>query len=131
MKISELAHLVQLPVKTIRYYESAGLIPAPARTDNRYRDYSKSDIDRLVFIRRCRNLQIPLEQIKQLVAVQTDKQAPCNQVNQIIANQLTKVRNTLAELTSLEATLTTLAESCDRHTVQECKILDRLTAKSD
>ena len=125
MRIGELAKVSQVPDKTIRYYETVGLLPASERDANGYRVYGQQDLERLVFIRRCRDLRIPLEQIKLLVSVQADKTASCRAVDRIIHDQLEKVRHTLEELKALEITLGALGR-CDRSTVDECKILRQL-----
>ena len=126
MKISQLAKTTNVASKTIRYYEEIGLLPEAYRNDNGYREYSASDIERLVFIRRCRELQIPLEQIKTLIAVQVDQKSSCQEVDALIEQQLEKVRKTIAELTLLEQTLHTLARSCPNDKVGDCQILKNL-----
>jgi len=126
MKISQLAKLSGVASKTIRYYEEIGLLPAALRNGNGYREYRASDIERLVFIRRCRELQIPLEQIKTLIAVQADQKSSCQEVDDLIEQQLDKVRKTIAELTLLEQTLHTLATSCPNDKVGDCQILKNL-----
>ncbi|KGJ89456.1 putative transcriptional regulator, MerR family [Thalassotalea sp. ND16A] len=126
MKISQLAKLTHLPSKTIRYYEEIGLVPKALRNDNGYREYRADDVERLVFVRRCRELQIPIEQIKILIAVQADKKSSCKEVDSLIEQQLEKVRKTIAELTLLEQTLHQLATSCPNEIVGECEILKRL-----
>jgi DNA-binding transcriptional MerR regulator len=126
MKINQLAKLANIPSKTIRYYESIDLLPEPARNDNGYRQYAPVDVERLVFIRRCRELQIPLEQIKTLIGVQANPQSSCAEVDALIAQQLDKVRNTIVELTLLEKSLDTLATSCTNDKVGDCQILKNL-----
>jgi len=126
MKISQLAKLSGVPSKTIRYYEEIGLTPNAYRSSNGYREYNQADIDRLAFIRRCRELRIPIEQIKKLVQVRMDEKAPCKEVDLLIAEQLKNVQHTMAELTLLEETLITLAHSCQNDVVAECEILHRL-----
>jgi len=126
MKISQLAKQSRVPSKTIRYYEEIGLTPNASRNNNGYREYDQADIDRLAFIRRCRELQIPIEQIKKLVQVRMDEKAPCEEVDMLIARQLENVRHTMAELALLEEALNTLAHSCQNHIVGECEILNRL-----
>jgi MerR family transcriptional regulator, copper efflux regulator len=128
MKISELALAAKVPAKTIRYYESTGLLTPPSREANGYRYYKALDVDTLVFIRRCRELNIPIEDIKQLVAVQHNPQASCRMVDSIVAEQLARVRQTQQELSQLEHTLALLATSCSSEQIQDCCILQSLKA---
>ena len=115
-----------VPSKTIRYYEEISLLPSANRNINGYREYNQIDINRLSFIRRCRELQIPIAQIKILVQVQMDEKAPCKEVDLLIARQLKNVQNTIIELTLLEQTLSALAYSCSNDEIGECEILNHL-----
>lgn len=126
MKISELAHAVNIPAKTIRYYEQVGLIAPASRTASGYRHYTKKDVETLVFIRRCRELNIALEDIKQLLEVQQNPQASCAVVDEMIATQLTRIQQAQRELAQLEQSLTTLATSCAHQKVADCSILQHL-----
>ena len=126
MKISELAQASKVPTKTIRYYESIGLLAPASRAENGYRYYKPQDIDTLVFIRRCRELNIPIDIIKQLVEVQYNPKASCATVDSIIAEQLAKVRQTQIELSQLEQTLANLVSSCQSEIIQDCYILQSL-----
>jgi len=130
MKISQLSKLTQVPSKTIRYYEEAGLIRQAARSINGYRDYQEDDIEQLIFIRRCRELQIPIEQIKSLIQVKTDTKSSCLEVDALIIEQLEKVRKTISELSLLEQTLAELAQSCPNDSVEDCQILKSLQQKT-
>lgn len=126
MKISELAQTTQIPAKTIRYYESVGLIKPPQRESNGYRYYQLRDVETLIFIRRCRELNIPIEDIKQLVAVKQNPEASCATVDNIIVEQLARVRQMQQELAQLEQTLSLLVTSCSSETIQNCCILQSL-----
>jgi len=126
MKINQLSKLTNVLSKTIRYYEDVSLLPQASRNSNGYRVYSIDDVERLIFIRRCRELQIPIEQIKVLIQVQTDKTSSCSEVDLLIEKQLEKVRKTISELSLLEKTLSTLATSCSNDVVGECEILKKL-----
>jgi DNA-binding transcriptional MerR regulator len=66
--IGELAERVGVNPKTIRYYESIGLLPEPPRTDAGYRDYGPEDVERLAFVRRATELDLQLEQIAEILA---------------------------------------------------------------
>jgi DNA-binding transcriptional MerR regulator len=127
MKINELAKLTGLASKTIRYYEDIGLLPDPQRSSNGYRNYGKSDVERIVFVRRCRELQIPLVEIEILVRLQRDKKAPCAEIDQIIQNQLEKIRSRIQDLVRLEESLNELAQCCRYETVSECQIVRKLS----
>ncbi len=131
MKINELASRTGVASKTIRYYEEIGLLPQAHRNENGYRDYDESDVARIVFVRRCRELKIPLNKLKVLVSLQMKAEAPCAEIDKIIQEQQSKIRNTINELTLLEESLNELAQCCQYHTVSECQIVRRLSGCSE
>jgi MerR family copper efflux transcriptional regulator len=130
LKISELASTAQVSVKTIRYYEQIGLLSAPIRTDNGYRHYQQKDIDTLIFVRRCRELNIALDDIKRLVDTQEDPKSSCLLVDNIIAEQLARIQQTQRELALLEQALAALASCCKSHQIKDCSILHTLKTGS-
>ncbi|MDP2562644.1 MerR family transcriptional regulator [Psychrobium sp. 1_MG-2023] len=126
MKISELARVAQVPVKTIRYYEQVRLLTPATRASNGYRQYQQSDIETLIFIRRCRELNIAISEIKQLVDVQQDPKASCHTVDKIIDDQLARIQQTQKELALLEQSLAKLASCCENDQIEDCRILHQL-----
>ena len=56
MNIGRAAAESGVTAKTIRYYESIGLIQPADRQANNYRDYSAVDVETLRFIQRGRSL---------------------------------------------------------------------------
>jgi DNA-binding transcriptional MerR regulator len=68
LKIGELAELTGMSVPTIRYYEQIGLLPRAPRQAGGQRVYSRDDVERLTFIRRCREFDFSIEQVRALVA---------------------------------------------------------------
>jgi len=68
LRVGQLAEATRVPVKTIRYYERVGVLPAPSRSPAGYREYDRRDIHRLLFIRRARFLGVPLAQLRDLTA---------------------------------------------------------------
>ena len=68
MKIGILAEATGTPVETIRFYEREGLLPPPARAENNYRMYLPVHVERLAFVRQCRNLDMTLDEIRALPA---------------------------------------------------------------
>ena len=51
LKIGEVARLVGMPVKTLRYYEDIGLLSPAGRTDSGYRIYGWRELERIEFAR--------------------------------------------------------------------------------
>jgi len=68
MRIGELAGQVGVNPKTIRYYESIGVLPEPGRKSSGYRDYDESYAGRLTFIRSAQRLGITLDEVKEILA---------------------------------------------------------------
>jgi DNA-binding transcriptional MerR regulator len=66
--IGRLAAVTGLPVKTIRFYSDAGLLPPSARTEAGHRRYTVTDVARLQLVRTLRDLDVPLEAIGRLLA---------------------------------------------------------------
>lgn len=126
MRINELAKRTGVSARNIRFYEESGLLPEAARSGNGYRDYSDQDVEQLLFIRRCRDLQIPLQELKTLVRLKADELAPCDAVDRVIQEQLQQVRQKQQELAILEQQLLALASDCSNNRIADCRIIERL-----
>ncbi len=120
-------------VPTIRYYEEIGLLPKAARTAAGRRSYGDADVRRLQFIRRCRDFGFPIEQVRELVALQDAGTGDCLGARDLAQQQLDEVRRKMQELTALEASLARLVEVCDATCAADpadgCVILKDLDGK--
>ena len=65
--IGKLAQATRVSAKTIRYYEQIGLLPSLERGVSGYRLYSERDSRRLELIRRARQLDMSLPEVRELV----------------------------------------------------------------
>lgn len=110
--IGTAARMSGVHIETIRYYERGGLLPAAARSPSGRRLYDAEAIARLRFVRRCRDLGIPLGDVRTLLALARDRQS-CGDVMVIGERQLAAVRARIAELRRLEEALTDLIEPCE------------------
>lgn len=129
MRIKELSHATGVDVETIRFYEKERLLPAPARSDNGYRDYEGLHLERLSFIRHCRALDMPLSDVKRLLAFVDDPAQHCHDVNQLVDEQLNRVRARLKSMRALERQLVQLRSRCQsEHEGEQCGILHELVA---
>lgn len=126
MPIGEAAHQAGVPAKTIRYYESIGLIGEPARGANRYRGYTDADVAILRFIGRARRLGFTIEDLKQLVALYRDRSRASADVKAIALQHIARIDRKLEELRTVRSALAELADRCHGDQRPECPILDDL-----
>ncbi|WP_321325612.1 helix-turn-helix domain-containing protein [uncultured Parasphingorhabdus sp.] len=128
MRIGELAKQTGTKVETIRYYESSGLLPEPARTQANYRDYDLSHMERLTFIRRSRALGFTLESVRELLRLADDSEDPCDAVDEVASAHLVAVDQKIADLTALREELSLMLQCCGDGTVGDCKIVSALAS---
>lgn len=98
---------------TIRYYEQIGLLRQAARQPGGQRVDSRDDVERLTFIRRCRDFDFSIEQIRTLVSILGDPNSSCMAARDMAAERLTAVRAKMRELKALERSLIAVVECCD------------------
>ena len=129
MRIGELAKATGIPVETIRWYETKGLMPTAVRSDNNYRVYGEPHLERLRFIRHCRSLDISLEAIAKLLNFDAADKTQAEAVHALIAEQVNAISRRIKELQLLREHLLALALRCHGHKDGEhCGILEGLEA---
>ncbi|MGH8776638.1 MAG: heavy metal-responsive transcriptional regulator [Jiangellaceae bacterium] len=109
MRIGELAQHAGTTAKTLRFYEDAGLMPAPPRTSSGYRDYPSEAVYRLAFIRDAQAAGFSLRHIRQILVIRDGGQPPCEHVRQLIDQRLDEVERRIVELEQARETLRHLA----------------------
>lgn len=113
LTIGELAKAASVSTPTVRYYEEIGLLPPADRSASGQRIYSDTDVDRLTFIRRCRDFGFPIEQVRLLSGLSISTDRDCSEVRDIAKAHLHEVRAKLDELRALERSLGDFVEQCD------------------
>lgn len=127
MRIGELAKATGTQVETIRYYERQGLLPEVERSEGNYRIYDESDAARLSFIRRCRSLDMTLDEIRLLLRFRDAPAENCAGVNALLDEHIGHVASRIRELRQLERQLKALREQCeDVRQTSHCGILNAL-----
>jgi MerR family copper efflux transcriptional regulator len=129
MNIGKAAKRTGVSAKMIRYYEETGLLPQAARRQSGYRSYGENDVHRLRFVRRARNFGFPVEQIRELLGLWSDKARASAEVKEITLAHVAALDDRIAELTSLRNALHHLAEQCHGDDRPDCPILDDLVGK--
>ena len=125
MNIGEIAKQINLPTKTIRYYEEIGLI-RPDRDDNGYRVFRESDAHKLAFLGRARALGFPIEDCRTLLALYEDQTRASADVKRVAQEHLGHIEDKITQLQAMRATLTELVQSCAGDNRPDCPILKDL-----
>lgn len=126
MKIGAAAKASGVSQRMIRHYEKIGLIPDAPRRDSGYRDYDERDLHTLHFIGRARDLGFPIEDIRVLLALWSDRSRSSADVKQLALSRAAELRERIKVLETMCRTLEHLAESCYGDSRPECPILDEL-----
>lgn len=126
MNIGQAARKSGVPAKTIRYYESVGLIDPAERTSSGYRVYSDKEVQILRFIQRARSLGFSVRQVSELMALWQDRQRSSAQVKALARFHLQEIELKIEELSDMRDTLFDLMEKCHGDGRPDCPILKEL-----
>jgi Cu(I)-responsive transcriptional regulator len=131
LDIGGCAHATGVPAKTIRYYESIGLLPPAKRADNGYRRYGKTEIETLRFVRRARDLGFSLEEVARLLALWRDKNRASADVKALALEHARTLEERIAKLESMRKTILELAARCHGDHRPDCPILADMASAPD
>jgi DNA-binding transcriptional MerR regulator len=117
-RISELAERSGFPASTLRFYEQEGLLPAAPRTAGGYRSYDEHALERLRFIARAKQLDLPLEEIRDLVSVwDAGSCSPVKErLDELLRAKIADVDARVADLTTFRSDLTAARTGLGQHT---------------
>ena len=126
MQIGQAARASGASAKMIRHYEAIGLVAPPDRRESNYRDYSDEDVHRLRFIRRARDLGFPIERIRDLLALWSDRARSSAEVKGIALAHVADLEERIAAMRAMADTLRGLAKSCAGNGRPDCPIIEGL-----
>ena len=133
LTIGQIAKAAGVTTPTVRYYEEIGLLPKAGRTSAGQRIYAESELERLIFIRRCRDFGFSIDQVRVLAGLAISLREDCSQVRDMAHAHLSEVRQKLAELQRLEASLEAFANHCDTACAggpgRDCVVFEDLKAR--
>lgn len=110
MRIGELAERAGLTTKALRFYEQAGVLSPPARTTAGYRDYDETVLARLRFVRAAQAAGLTLAEIRTVIIVREDLDAPCAHVTALLDRHAAALDQRIAELEATRAEVRRLRE---------------------
>lgn len=105
LKIGEVARRTGVTLRTVRYYQSLGLLGAPASVKSRVRMYPERVCQRITLIRDLRRLDLPLERIRVLLAAR--QHAPTGaegsaELASTLAQKMTEIEKRLADYRAMK-----------------------------
>ncbi len=102
MKIQDFSHQTGLTTKTIRYYESIGILPPPRRAANGYREYDEQNLEHARFVAGARSLELSLAEISEILAMQNRREAPCRTTLNLIKHKADQIAKRILLLQQME-----------------------------
>lgn len=129
-RIGEAARLSGISTANIRHYEREGLLPPGQRAGNSYRCYSDADVHALRLIRLCRSLNMSLQEVAQIIALDEASPQDCANALAVIARHLGHVRERIHELQALQQRLEQLMAVCDGRD-ETCHLIEALHRQAE
>ncbi len=123
--IGQLSKRTGANIETIRYYERIGLLPMPLR-QGRYRSYHGTDVRRLGFVCRSRELGFSIKEVRALLDLAAGGHKNCAEARDLAAIHLLDVRSRIADLRRMERTLATTVRACDAGDEAGCPLFETL-----
>jgi MerR family mercuric resistance operon transcriptional regulator len=124
LTIGQLANKAGINVETIRYYERRGLIKRPVKPASGYRQYNKQALQKLLFIKRAKNLGFKLDEIGSLLNLSSEH---CGEVKSLAEEKLVHVNNKISDLQGLAEVLGDLVRQCNNSADRvHCPIIETL-----
>ena len=130
MNIGDVAARSGLPPKTIRYYEDIGLV-RPMRAENGYRVFRESDLHKLAFLGRARELGFSIEDCRTLLALYEDEARASADVKRVAEEHIAEIEAKIAQLHEMKDVLARLIRDCRGDQRPDCPILQGLAEGTD
>lgn len=127
LRSGKVAERSGIGVEALRFYERRGLVPAPPRAANGYREFPVETVARIRFIQRAQQIGFSLEEIGELLGLRVDAGGDCEDVRGRAEAKLAEVEGKIRDLERMRSTLGELVQRClDRSPSGDCPILTAL-----
>ncbi|MEM1297759.1 MAG: Cu(I)-responsive transcriptional regulator [Pseudomonadota bacterium] len=124
MNIGAAARKVGLPIKTVRYYADIGLVEPQGRSRSGYRQYTDTELRKLVFVRRARAFGFSVDDTRGLLGLYEDRNRSSADVKAIATQRLEDLQSKMRELQALHDELHLLVTACQGDDRPDCPIID-------
>lgn len=117
MLIGELVERTGLTKDTIRFYEKKGLIAVDrkSRRANNYKEYSDQVLQKLLLIRKLKDMGFTLNEIDTFVELWRDEDASCANVKYTLEKKVKLVTEQIQRLTELKTRLAQSLVQCNNN----------------
>ena len=127
MTIAKLARAAGVGVETVRYYQRRGLMPVPqAGGRTAFRHYDQGHLQRLLFVRRAQAAGFTLEEIRELLAL--DSTGGRARVRVLARQRLDALAEQAQQIEAARAALERLLGVCQGGSRGPCPIIEAFTS---
>ena len=137
LQIGVVARETGLTVDAIRFYERSGLLKRPPRSEGGFRLFRQKDLEDLRFVRKAQELGFSLDEVRELLFLQSESVGACGHVREMLESKLVSVREKIADLRTLETGLSEALRKCRREirnsgspSEESCPVLDQISGLS-
>jgi DNA-binding transcriptional MerR regulator len=134
LQIGVVARETGLTVDAIRFYEKSGLLKRPPRSEGGFRMFRQKDLEDLKFVRKAQELGFSLDEVRELLFLQSESVGACGHVREMLELKLASVREKVAELRKMETGLSEALRKCKRElrlssssSGECCPVLDEIS----
>lgn len=121
MKIKEVSEKLNISTHAIRYYEKIGVIK-PQRTENRYREYTDTDVFNIMLIQTLQYVNFELKEIKTIInSFYKPASKACNEeINNLFNNKVIEINQKIKNYQNItrllkEVPLASSHEAYEKH----------------
>ncbi|MFB6837738.1 MerR family transcriptional regulator [Streptomyces sp. NPDC056361] len=133
--IGELAGRAGVTVKAVRFYSERGLLPEAERSSGGHRRYGAEALERLRLIRSLRGLDLPLAEVERVLpgaaGVREEEGVRAEALEEVVADELRRVRGRLAELRWREASLRLVQDGTAAERVERLRLVGAVAVPPD
>lgn len=113
LTIGKIAKEAGVGVETIRFYERQGLIKQPRKSDSQaFRTYQTEDAQKVRFIKRAQELGFTLKEVKDLLKLNSNRSATCEDVRLRAEAKRIEIEQKIADLLRMKDSLTAMEKAC-------------------
>ncbi len=102
LTVNKLSHYTGVSAHAVRYYSRIGLLKPGRNPENGYRQFDRTDIPRLRFIRHAQGLGFTLDEIADILRTAGEGNAPCGQVRELMRQRIEENRAKIQGLLALQ-----------------------------